>query len=453
MLIVRAGVLVWAVDTVTSIWDATVHMRPILALGFFTVLAFAANTGKSNQVTFHKDVLPVLQAKCQGCHRPGEAAPFSLLSYKEARPWAKAMREAVLSKRMPPWFADPHVGKFVNDWSLKDEDIKTLASWAELGAPEGNPTDGKPNPVFTNGWRISQPDLVIEMPEPYAVPTSGTIEYTYYIVPTGLTEDKWVRMAEARPGDRSVVHHIIAFIREPGSKWMANYPVGKAFVPNRKNGEGSADGMLAGYAPGTLPLQLRPGQAMLLKAGSEIVFQMHYTANGKAATDRSKVGLVFATEPVKQRVHTLAVQNRKFVIPAGVPNHEVPASVTLGSEVELLDLLPHMHVRGKAAEMKAVYPTGEEEKLLSIRYDFNWQLSYRFAPGKMMPKGTRIEGVNSYDNSANNKFNPDPKVDVKWGDQSWEEMMINFFNVAADVNTKPDALIERPKPAAKPAAD
>lgn len=414
-------------------------------------MGFAANTSKPAPVTFHKDVLPVLQAKCQGCHRPGEAAPFSLLSFEQARPYAKAMREAVLAKRMPPWFADPHVGpKFVNDWSLTESDIKTLTAWADQGAPEGKKSDAKPNPVFTNGWRIPTPDMVFEMPEAFEVPASGTIEYTYYIMPTGLTEDRWVQLAEARPGYRSVVHHIIAFVREPGSKWLDGEPVNKGFIPKR-GGRGGPDGFLAGFAPGTLPTRMRDGQAMLLKAGSDIVFQMHYTANGKPGPDRSKLGLVFAKEPVKQRVHMLQVQNGRFTIPAGATDHPVSASLTLGTDVELLDLQPHMHARGKTAFMKAVYPTGEEEKLLSIKWDFNWQLAYELAPGKILPKGTRIEGLNTYDNSPNNKFNPDPKVEVKWGDQSWEEMMVNFFRVAVDVNVKPSSLVMRPP--AKPAAD
>ena len=193
--------------------------------------------------------------------------------------------------------------------------------------------------------------------------------------------------------------------------------------------------------------------AMLLKAGSDLVFQMHYTANGTAGTDQSKVGMVFAKEPVKQRVHMLQVQNGRFTIPAGADNFPVKAAITLGTDVELLDLQPHMHVRGKTAQMKAIYPTGEEEKLLTMNWDFNWQLAYEYAPGKILPKGTRIEGLNTYDNSPNNKYNPDPKVDVKWGDQSWEEMMINFFRVAVNVDVKPGSLIQRTPPPAKPAAE
>lgn len=424
-------------------------MRPLSLFCLLPALGFAANPG----VTFHKEVLPVLQAKCQGCHRPGEAAPFSLQTYQQARPWAKAMREAVLAKRMPPWFADPHVGgKFANDWSLSETDIKTIVAWVDQGAKEGNRADAKPNPVFTNGWRISKPDLVLEMPKAFDVPSSGTIEYTYFILPTGLTEDKWVQLAEARPGHRATVHHIIAYVREPGSKWMEGEPVGQAFVPKR-GGRGGPDGFLAGYAPGTLPTRLREGQAMLLKAGSDVIFQMHYTANGKAGQDQSKLGLVFAKEPVKQRVHMLQVVNGRFVIPPGANDFPVKAAITLGTDVELLDLQPHMHVRGKAAEMKAVYPTGEEEKLLSIKWDFNWQLAYEYAPGKIMPKGTRIEAVNFYDNSPNNKYNPDATKEVKWGDQSWEEMMIDFFRVAVDVNVKPQQLIMRPAAPPKQAGE
>lgn len=426
-------------------------MRLTICCLIVSAVGLAAQSGKSPKVTFHNDVLPVLQAKCQQCHRPGEAAPFSLRTYQQARPWAKAIREAVLAKRMPPWFADPHVGKFTNNSSLSEAEIAKLVAWVDQGAPEGNPADAKPNPVFTDGWRIPQPDMVVEMPRPYTVPASGTVEYTYYIVPTGLTEDKWVTMSEARPGNRAVVHHIIAFVREPGSKWLEGYPLRQGVVPQRKGSGGMADAFLAGYAPGTVPMRLRPGQAMLLKAGSDIVFQMHYTANGKEATDQSKVGLVFAKEPVKQRVHMLAVQNRGFAIPAGADNYPISAAVTLNKDVELLDLIPHMHVRGKSALMTAVYPTGETEKLLSIKYDFNWQLTYSLPDGKILPKGTRVEGVNTYDNSPNNRFNPDPTLVVKWGDQSWEEMMINFFHVATAVDVNPSSLLV--KPPAKPAAD
>jgi hypothetical protein len=233
---------------------------------------------------------------------------------------------------------------------------------------------------------------------------------------------------------------------------LAGEPVRKGFVP-KKGGRGGPDGFLAGYAPGMLPMKLRPGQAMLLKAGTDVVFQMHYTANGKTAKDQSKIGIVFSKEPVKQRVHMMQVQNFRFAIPPGADDYPVKAALTLGADVELLDLQPHMHARGKTSLMKAVYPTGEEEKLLGIKWDFNWQLNYELPAGKILPKGTRIEGLNTYDNTPNNKFNPDPKAEVKWGDQSWEEMMINFFRVAVDVNVPARSLVARPTAAPKPAAE
>jgi hypothetical protein len=412
--------------------------------------AFAAGKAGS-EPEFYKDVLPVLQRNCQECHRPGEAAPMAFLNYKDTRPYSKAMREAVLKRRMPPWFADAHVGKFTNDRSMPQQDIDTLVAWADTGAKEGNPKDAPAPRTFIEGWRIEKPDVVYEMPEAFEIPSSGTVEYTYFIVPTGFTEDKWISMAEARPGNRQLVHHIIAFVRAPGSKWLREFPVGKAFVPKRGgNGEGGMGDFITGYAPGAPPEVLRPGQAKLVKAGSDVVFQMHYTANGKPGTDRSKVGFVFAKAPVAERVITLAAANNKFVIPPGAPAHSVDGAITLHAQAELISLLPHMHLRGKSMEMRAVYPNGEVEKLLWVpSYDFNWQLWYQLPRGKMLPAGTRIESTGTFDNSANNKHNPDPTVEVRYGDQSWEEMMIGFFDVAIDAKMNPADLFRAPK---KPAS-
>ena len=410
-----------------------------LSLGVLALPTFAG-------VTFYKDALPVLQKNCQECHRPGEAAPMPFLTYKDTRPFAKAIKQAVLQKRMPPWFADPHVGKFTNDRSMSEAERQVLVAWADSGAAEGSAKDA-PKPVeFTEGWRIGKPDLVVELPEAVEIPAEGTVEYTYVAVPTGLTEDKWVQMAEGRPGNRAVVHHIIAFVREPGNKWFRDYPVGKPFIP-KKGGESRGMGeFITGYAPGAPPEVLRPGQAKRIKAGSDIVFQLHYTANGKAATDRSKVGIVFSTEPVKQRVLTLAAANTKFAIPPGAPNHKVDGAITLHRDSELISLLPHMHLRGKAMEIRAVYPTGETEKLLWVpNYDFNWQLWYQLPAGKVLPAGTRIEASGYFDNSPNNKANPNPNLEVRHGDQSWEEMMMGFFDVAIDVNMNPMDLFKAPK--------
>lgn len=424
-------------------------MRLILALGFAGA-AMAATTPKS--VTFHKDVLPVLQKNCQGCHRPGEAAPMAFLTYEQTRPWAKAIKAAVAAKQMPPWFADPKHGKWANDRTMTAADIETLTAWADNGAKEGNKKDA-PAPVqFTQGWGIGKPDLVLEMPNSFDVPASGTVDYQYVVIPTGLSEDKWVQMAEARPGNRQIVHHIIAFVREPGSKWFADAKPGVPFSPKaqgqggqRRESDGGMQEFLVGFAPGSPPEIMQPGKAKFLRAGSDIVLQLHYTASGKSGSDKSSIGLKFATAPVTQRILTSAVQTNRFAIPAGAGSHEVKATLTLQEDADLVSLLPHMHLRGKSFQYRAVYPTGETEVLLNVpNYRFDWQLWYEFSQPKRIPKGTRLEVTGTFDNSANNKFNPDPSKEVKWGEQSWEEMMMGFFDVAIDVKMNPVDLF-RPK--------
>ena len=413
------------------------RLEPVIT-GLLFAFASAAATNPA-AVTFTKDVAPVLQKNCQGCHRPGEAAPFSLLTYEQARPWAKAMKEAVLLKKMPPWFADPHFGKFSNDRSLSQREIDTLVAWADTGAPQGDRKDLPAPANFVEGWRIPKPDMVFEMPQAFEVPAAGTVEYQYIVVPSGLTEDKWVRFSEARPGNRALVHHIIAFIREPGSKWLKDAQPGVPFVPKKnKDGEkdeGGAGDFLAGFAPGTMPVELEPGQAKLLKAKSDIVFQMHYTANGHAGTDQSKVGVVFATEPPKERVFTLAAGQGDFKIPPGDPNYKVDSEFEMGTQVKLVGMLPHMHLRGKDFEYRVVYPTGETETILSVpHYSFSWQLSYYPVKPIVLTKGAKIQCTAHYDNSANNPSNPDATKEVTWGDQSWDEMMLGFFDVAFDAN-------------------
>ena len=440
-------------------------MRSLVLSLCSVALASAATTP---QVTFYKDVLPVLQKNCQTCHRPGEAAPMAFLSYDETRPWAKAIKTAVVTKKMPPWYADPHFGKFSNDRSLAQADMDTLVAWVDSGAKAGNPKDA-PKPIdWVEGWRIGKPDLVLSMPVAFDVPASGTIDYQYIIVPTGFTEDKYVQMAEARPGDRTVVHHIIAFIREPGNPWLKDAKIGVPFVPRemerqaeeRNNGQkrqgggglGFGGDFLAGYAPGTLPDVLKPGQAKLVKAGSDIVLQMHYTADGKTHTDISKVGVVFATEKPTERVLTLAAANPQFAIPPGDSNYRVDAKITLQDDSTLIDLLPHMHFRGKDFEYRVTYPSGEKETLLNVpNYDFNWQLTYELTQPKLLPKGTVIECTAHFDNSVNNKFNPDATKEVHWGEQTWEEMMIGFFDVSVPLNKTAMDLM-RPKSQPKPAA-
>lgn len=442
----------------------------VLSLGCVALTA-AATTTSNHQVTFTKDVLPVLQKNCQTCHRPGEAAPMSFLSYDSTRPWAKAIKTAVLTKKMPPWFADAHYGKFANDRTMSQQEIDTLVAWADTGAKEGDPKLA-PKPVdWVEGWRIGKPDAVIAMPQAFNIPASGTIDYQYVVIPTGFTEDKYVQMAESRPSDRVHVHHIIAFIREPGSPWLKDAKPGVPFAPRersseagtqprnpeggqnaqnrqRNDGGGISGDWLSGYAPGTVPNIMKPGQAKLVKAGSDIVLQVHYTANGTPGSDISKVGLMFATQKPTERVLTLAASNNRFAIPPQDPNYQVDAKITLQDDAMLTSLLPHMHYRGKDFEYRVIYPTGEKETLLSVpKYDFNWQLTYELAQPKLLPKGTVIECTAHFDNSPNNPYNPDPTKEVHFGEQTWEEMMFGFFDVSVPMNKTAMDLLRPKKPA------
>ena len=451
-------------------------MRAFVSGLTLAVAALAANTG-SSQPTFYKDVLPVLQKNCQNCHRPGEAGPMSFLTYETTRPWAKAIKSAVATQKMPPWFADPHYGKFSNDRRMSAAEVSTLVSWADSGAKAGNQKDA-PKPVaFVEGWVIGKPDAVFEMPLTFNIPAEGTIDYQYIMIPTNFTEDRYVQFAEARPSDRERVHHIIAFIMDKDNDMVKQMKPGIPFVPaeaqreaqreaaahpeqakqhQRRGGDGDGAGLLGGgdflvgYAPGAPPQAMRPGQGKLLKAGSALVLQMHYTANGKAGVDKSRIGLIFSTEKPSQRVLTLAAANARFEIPPGDPNYQVESRIVLQQETTLTGLLPHMHLRGKDFEFRAIYPTGEKEVLLKVpNYSFSWQLWYVIDKPKVLPAGTVIECTAHFDNSVNNKDNPDPKKAIRFGEQSWDEMMIGFFDVAVDFNTTPMDIV-RPK---KKAAD
>ena len=331
--------------------------------------------------TFYKDVLPVLERNCQSCHRAGEAAPMPLVTYKDARPWAKAMRQAVLTKKMPPWLADPAVGHFTNDRTLPPGDVETLVKWADAGALEGNPKDARKSVEFVQGWNIGKPDVILEMASAYEVPATGTIEYQHFIVPTGFTEDKWVQVVELRPGNRAVVHHAAVFVRPPESKWMRNAKVGEPVGRQAESGISVYEEILDFHVPGAVPHALPQGQAKLVKAGSDLVFQMHYTSNGKAATDRTRIGIVFAKQPPKERIFTLQIANRGFAIPPGAADFPVSSKLTLQADARIVALNPHMHVRGKSFEFRvATSPQSDPQVLLRVpRYDFSWQLQYYLA--------------------------------------------------------------------------
>ena len=423
-----------------------------------TSALFAVTPG---EVTFHKDIEPLLQARCQGCHRPGEAAPMPLLTYKDARPWAKAMKEAVLLRKMPPWFADEAHGEFSNDRRLSKGEVGTLVAWVDGGAKEGDPKEA-PRPLsFENGWSISKPDAVVEMPRAFEVPASGVVEYTYFVVPTGFTEDKWVEQVEMRPSDRSVVHHAVMLVRHPGSHYVEEAKPGIPYVPPKRSERRQPDDgrgelsfssgdteMLCVYVPGGGPNQLKPGQARLIPKGSDLIFEMHYTTNGKPVSDRSRVGFIFAKQPPRERVVNTYVQNHNLRIPPEVADYPVTARVMLYEQTRMLSLFPHMHVRGKSFEYRVRYPTGKTEILLSVpKYDFNWQMAYYLQRPKVLPKGTVIECVAHYDNSPNNPSNPDPTTEVLWGDQTWDEMLAGFMDLAMPVTTRLHDVAFRKTPA------
>jgi hypothetical protein len=404
--------------------------------------------------TYAKDVAPIIQKNCQVCHRPGEVAPMSFMNYKEVRPWARSIREKVVTREMPPWFADPKHGEFSNDSRLSQKDIETISAWVEGGAKEGDPKDTPPNPTFTEGWQMGKPDVVLPMTVEFKVPAEGVIPYKYFAVPTNFTEDKYVQFAEIRAGDRTHVHHVIVSVRYPGT---APLPVAGEITPearrpatgnsnanNQTRSAEDSDGRLVGWAPGEAPLILRPGHAKLIRKGSVLVFQVHYTTNGEASKDRTSVGLIFSKVPIEKRVITAGAVARNLVIPPGDPHYESTASFVFKEDSHIDSLHPHMHVRGKDFLYRLVYPDGTSKILLSVpRFDFGWQLTYFLKEPIAAPKDSRLEVIAHHDNSAKNKFNPDPTKEVRWGDQTWDEMMIGYLDYTID---KQD--LRRPQPSA-----
>jgi len=424
----------------------------VLVLGS-AVAAWAA-TG-SSQVTFHKDVEVILQKHCQECHRPGEIAPFSLMSYKDARPWAKAIREDVATRKMPPWFADPKYGHFADDRSLSKQELDTVIAWVDGGAKEGDAKDAPKPLTFTEGWNIPKPDLVLDM-NTFHIPAKGDIPYQYVVLPTKFDHDQWISAAEARPSDRTVVHHVVIFVRDPKSKWLREAEPGVPFVPpghgkDFSNTSGGGNDILFIYTPGKIPEMWRPGLGKMIKAGSDLVLQIHYTTSGKETEDHTKVGMVFAKEQPTERAVTIGGNNLGFKIPPGDPNYRVDASNVFPNGATLLNFFPHMHLRGKSFEYRAIYPDGRTEVLLNVpKYDFFWQLDYKLAEPLKIPPGTKIECTAIYDNSPNNPKNPDPTATVRFGEQSWEEMMIGFYDIVIPADMTLQQLFAPPKKAEAP---
>jgi hypothetical protein len=323
---------------------------------------------------------------------------------------------------MPPWYADPRYGKFSNDRRLPEADRKTLLAWIEQGCPEGDPKDLPPPVDWPKGWRIGKPDLVLSMPDEYAVPADtprGGIPYKHFTVDPGFTEDRWIVRAEARPGAEAVVHHILVYVLPPGQRFNPNNP---------------RNIVLCGTAPGDSPTMLRPGYGKKIPAGAKLVMQLHYTPNGTAQKDRSSVGLIFAKpgEQLKE-ARTIPVFNALFRIPPGHANYQIESKYTFPRDGEVIAFMPHMHLRGKDFKYEAVYADGRRETLLFVpRFNFNWQSSYRLAEPLRLPAGSSIHCTAHFDNSTGNPNNPDPAKAVYWGDQTWQEMMVGWMDVVLD---------------------
>jgi hypothetical protein len=440
-----------------------------LLVGFVVLVASAvlvvpaqAQTSASAP-TFNKDVAPIFFANCTSCHRPGEIAPMSLLTYKDARPWARSIGNAVKTGIMPPWHADPAIGHFSNERRLTDVQKTTIARWVEAGAPEGEAKDLPSAPQYTQGWRIGAPDAVLEMQEDYPIPASGEVPYVYFEVPANFDEDRWVQAWELRPGNAAVVHHVIVYVKPPTPPGQPQQPAaGAAARPQQQPIITFADGMdipagqtggpplpegerkpvfpnyrprprgiagsIGGYVPGNSTRVFNQGTAIRLPKGSSLVFQMHYTTIGKETTDRTRMGLIFAKQPPTMALSGTALVNGGLHIPAGTADHRVDAEMTINRDVLLFSMTPHTHVRGKKWYYEVIYPDGRKEPLLSVpNYDFNWQHEYQFTQPLKLPAGTKVRASAWYDNSKGNKSNPDPTKDVWWGDQTWEEMMFTSF--------------------------
>jgi hypothetical protein len=420
----------------------------------------ARTVAASDSPTFYKDVLPVLQANCQSCHRPGEVAPMSLLTYESSRPYAKAIKNAILKKQMPPWFADPGFGHFANERRLSDHDIQTITAWVDAGAPAGDPKDGPAPLTFENGWNI-KPDLIVEMPKPFEVPAQGTVNYKYILVKTNFKEDMWVVAAEMRPGDPSVLHHGKVWVRPPGSSWMASARPGDAYETETQRsiiGQNTAEegnDILGKFNPGLGAQRFdMEGAAKFVPKGSDLVYEMHYTTNGKPTADVSKLGLVLARQAPEKRYYFHAGPTAlNLVIPPGDGKAEVVSEITLGEDAKLVYAQPHMHLRGKDFELRLVLPDKDSKTVLKGDWNFDWQMGYQYAEPILMPKGTRLQLITHFDNSPANRNNPDATKKVIWGPQNWDEMSNCFIGVLFDVKTAPEKVFFRSGPSLLPRGD
>ena len=426
------------------------------------VLAAGLAAQDSSTVTFNRDVLPVLQKHCQTCHRPGQVAPTPFLTYQQTRPWAKAMKTAVASRKMPPWFADPQYGHFLNDHALKQSEIDTIAKWADTGAAEGDAKDAPPPVKWPEGWQI-QPDIIVEGPTTNvpAHPKNDVVEWMSVTVPSGFKEDTWITSVQIKPEHPAVAHHICLGFNPHSADIEYFKPVWQD-KPRGEDGSALPDqGPTFGpatpggrfrsmaedcYLPGNPAADYRDFHAAkMIPAGSDITLNLHYTPNGAAVTDHVQIGFTVAKQPPERRYVSLSssapTDPAHFAIPPNDSNWQSPAAeVTFNQDVELVYMMPHMHVRGKDMTYTLIYPDGRQEIVLSVpHYDFNWQLGYNTSV--KVPKGTKLHVDAHYDNSANNKWNPNPAKTVYYGEMTWEEMMFPFFGVVVDKGVDPRTIV------------
>jgi len=451
----------------------------LLLLSCFALIAdrsatAAGSAGVPAVPTFTRDVAPILYTSCGGCHRPGEIAPMSLVSYEDARPWAKSIRAKVASREMPPWGADPRYGRFKDDRSLSATEIETIARWVDSGAPRGDAADLPPVPKAAEGWTHGEPDIVIDMPVDFAIPAEGEVPITDFFVRTPFAHDVYVKALEVRPGTAGVIHHAGLYVidRLPeGSKLVNGRIVGADGKEMSRNQVARANGgtstqeiqKLLSYVPGRGYEEYQGDAGQLVKAGSYIDFYMHYTPTGTPTKDRSRLGLYLA-KPGQQVGHqiyhsfgaagptTYVVEGKEYTpqrrgegdegsvnlpnIPPYAENFKVVSVHTIKEPVTLYGLTPHLHLRGKSMRYTLTLPDGREEVLLDVpRYDFNWQLYYELETPKAIPAGSKVTVVTLFDNSQKNKYNPAPEKEVWWSEQSWDEMYAPQARITVDSRT------------------
>ncbi len=370
-------------------------------------------------VTYHDQVSRVLQRNCVTCHRDGGVAPFALDSYESAENFKGMIKFVVESGTMPPWFAAPmgDHSPWQNDRTLSEQDKSDLMSWIEGGAPEGDP-DEAPAPLqFHDTWEIGEPDVIIEIPEEIEVQATGQMDYIYKIAMTDYDGDRWIKAMEILPTARAVVHHVLVFLIDDDQAARRK--------PLRLGG---SSGFFMGYVPGTSSVVFPEGFAKMLPKGMNLLFQIHYTPNGIATKDQTRIGMRFTDEAPKNEVFVQGIANTRFRIPPGASNHSDTSTITVPADIVVTNYLAHMHLRGKAFKFEVEYPDGSHEVLLDIpRYDFNWQLTYKYSEPKLIPKGSKITVTGTFDNGVDNPANPDPTKTVRWGDQTDEEMLLGYF--------------------------